>query len=126
MYINIFIIKMDNDDENIYFIINDEEESSNIITNINNNENIKTDDFFTQMVDYNENFIVKELLLICEYYGFAKELKTKKYNKGEIIQFLILFESDKENENIVLKRKKMWFYMNELKNDKFMKKYIIT
>ena len=117
---------MDNDDENIYFIINDEEESSNIITNINNNENIKTDDFFTQMVDYNENFIVKELLLICEYYGFAKELKTKKYNKGEIIQFLILFESDKENENIVLKRKKMWFYMNELKNDKFMKKYIIT
>ena len=34
-----------------------------------------------QMINYNENYTVKELLLICEYYGFAKDLKQNKYNK---------------------------------------------
>ena len=29
------------------------------------------------------------------------------------------------NKEIVLKRKKIWFYINELKKDKLMKKYIL-
>jgi len=33
------------------------------------------------MINYNENYTVKELLIICEYYGFAKDLKANKYNK---------------------------------------------
>ena len=39
-----------------------------------------------QMINYQENFTVKELLLICEYYGFAKDLKNNKCNKEQIIQ----------------------------------------
>lgn len=75
-----------------------------------------------KMINYNENFTVKELLLICDYYGFAKELKNNKCNKDQIIEILVSFESDLNNSDIVFKRQNMWFYMRELKNDKFMKK----
>jgi hypothetical protein len=78
-----------------------------------------------QMINYNENFTVKELLLICEYYGFAKDVKTNKFNKEQIINLLVSFETDQNNSDIVCRRQNMWFYINELKSDKFMKKYII-
>jgi hypothetical protein len=78
-----------------------------------------------QMINYNENYTVKELLLICEYYGFAKDLKQNKYNKEQIIDCLVTFESDPNNSDIVFKRQNMWFYINELKNDKFMKKFVL-
>ena len=78
-----------------------------------------------KMINYNENFTVKELLLICDYYGFGKELKSNKCNKEQIIEVLVLFESDLNNSDIVFKRQNMWFYMSELKNDKFMKKYVL-
>jgi hypothetical protein len=77
------------------------------------------------MINYNENFTVKELLLICEYYGFAKDMKTNRFNKEQIIEYLVTFESDIANSDIVFKRQNMWFYINELKNDKFMKKFIL-
>lgn len=80
---------------------------------------------FPQMINYHENYTVKELLTICEYYGFAKELKNNKYNKEQIIDFLVSFESDINNSDIVFKRQNMWFYINELKNDKFMKKFVL-
>jgi hypothetical protein len=80
---------------------------------------------FNKMIEYNEHYTVKELLLICDYYGFAKELKLNKYNKMQIIDFLVNFEAEPANSHIALKRQTMWFYINELKTDKFMKKYIL-
>ncbi len=88
-------------------------------------EDIELDDLkIPEIINYNENYTVKELLLICEYYGIAKELKAKKCNKEIIIEFLVDFESKITNTEVVCKRKNLWFYMNELKSDKFMKKYI--
>jgi hypothetical protein len=79
----------------------------------------------SQMLNYNDNLTVKQLLIICEYYGFAKEIKMNKFNKEQIINFLVSFESDPNNSDIVCKRQNMWFYINELKNDKFMKKFVL-
>ena len=76
-------------------------------------------------MNYNENYNIKELLLICDYYGFAKKLKYYKYKKEEIIKILVTFELNPQNNDIVNKRQNMWFYINELKNDKFMKKYVL-
>ena len=78
-----------------------------------------------QIINYNENYTVKELLVICEYYGFLKEIKTNKCNKEQTIEILVNFENDPINNDIVFKRQNLWFYINELKNDKFMKKYIL-
>ena len=94
---------------------------------LNEIENTELNDEMTipQIINYNENFTVKELLLICEFYGFAKDLKSNKCNKEEIIQVLVEFEKNQNNSDIVFRRQNMWFYINELKNDKFMKKYVL-
>lgn len=96
-----------------------------LMTEINKTELYNDDIKVTNMVNYRENFTVKELLFICEYYGFAKQLKTAKLNKEQIVDFLVNFETDENNIDIVFKRQNMWFYMNELKSDKFMKKFFL-
>lgn len=77
------------------------------------------------VTNYHENYTVKELILICEYYGFAKDVKANKFNKEQIIDYLVSFETDIVNADIVFRRQNMWFYINELKNDKFMKKFVL-
>jgi hypothetical protein len=127
--------------QNITFFLDEQEDITNnfdvdfdinnVLQEIESNEiydnelNLHEDLKLPQLINYQENFTIKELLLICEYYGFAKELKTKKYNKEEIIHFLVEYELDPLNSDIVYRRQNMWFYMNELKNDKFMKKYLL-
>jgi hypothetical protein len=90
-------------------------------------ENAKTNNEMDiyHIINYNENYTIKELLLICDYYGILKELKQNKCNKQQIITSLVNFELDPLNTEIVFRRKNMWFYINELKNDKFMKKFIL-
>ncbi len=89
------------------------------------NEPFSDDLLISKMLNYDENFTVKDLLIICDYYGFSKELKNSKCNKEQIITILVSFESDTNNSDIVNKRQNMWFYMGQLKNDKFMKKYVL-
>ena len=38
---------------------------------------------------------------------------------------IIAFELDDENSELVEKRKRLWFYINEIKNDKYLSKFII-
>jgi hypothetical protein len=96
----------------------------NLMTEIYNSE-LNDSLTVSKMLNYNENFTIKDLLIICDYYGFSKELKHSKCNKEQIIEILVSFESDTNNSDIVFKRQNMWFYMNEIKNDKFMKKYVL-
>lgn len=115
-----------------YYIEELEKEKDNdfnieeLMAEIENTELVSNDDLtIPHIINYHENYTVKELLLICEYYGFAKDVKTNKFNKEQIIEYLVSFESDISNTEIVFKRQNMWFYIGELKNDKFMKKFII-
>jgi hypothetical protein len=86
-----------------------------------------------QFSDYKFNYTVKQLLVICDYYGIAKQLKSTKAaklkctkaNKEEIIEALIAFENDPSNIDIYLQRQNLWYFMNELKKDPFMKKFIL-
>lgn len=105
----------------------DNEPDFNIDEFMNQIEEAEFDDDMAvpHMINYHENFTVKELILICEYYGFAKEVKSNKFNKEQIIDYLVSFESDIVNADVVFRRQNMWFYINEIKNDKFMKKYVL-
>lgn len=70
---------------------------------------------------YSQYYTVRMLYHIINYY----ELQTKKgLKKDELIQLIILFETDPSNKEVFLKRIRMWNYINELKNDKYFKKYI--
>jgi hypothetical protein len=74
---------------------------------------------------YEEEYTVKDLLKICNYYGLDKDVRTSKCKKQDIISTIIYFESLPENYEIVQKRNRMWAYITELLNDPKMKKFII-
>jgi hypothetical protein len=78
------------------------------------------DEIIAQISDYELNYTLKQLTLICEYY----EIKVNKMKKMQIIETLVSFENNLENIEIVMRRQQMWHYITTLKEDKFMKKYI--
>lgn len=84
------------------------------------------DELFSKKVNYQVNFTVKQLMMICDYYGLLKELKGRSKNKNDLIEILVEFENNATNSVIIYQRKKLWFYLEELKKDAFMKKYIWT
>ena len=101
--------------ENINIEINFDEYSNELI-NESSNE-------YPHFLNYLLNYNIKQLTCICEYYGIKiKKLYTKK---EDIIHQIVLFESDLDNFEKVSKRLNMWFYIEELKKDAFMKKYIL-
>lgn len=87
-----------------------------------NNENFNKDDLYLEYCFYEMNFNVKQLLMISEYYGLKN---IKKANKFSIIYSIIDFENKMENHGIVSRRKLLWLYIEELKKDKIMRKYLL-
>ena len=78
-------------------------------------------EFMTQQFYYEDNYTVKELHHIANYYDISK----RKKKKAELIDDIIAFELDNENSEIVETRKRLWFYLNEIKNDNYLSKFII-
>ena len=101
------------------------EDFENISLHTNDNDNYESDQLYTDMLNYDMNFTVKQLLLICEYYGLLKDVKTNKMKKQDIIEQILMFENNNDNSEMVIRRKELWYYINELKDDKIMKKYVI-
>ena len=129
--------------ENISFLIDENDENDNEENNNQENDNEENEEFIISnilneeyenedeldlthfVINYQINYTVKQLLQICEYYNISKNIKLIKANKDEIITNIVLFETNSENYEIVIKRKQMWYYIEELKNDRFMKKFIL-
>ena len=78
----------------------------------------KNNEFFYQ------EYTVKELLRICNYYDIEKHVKSSKCKKQDIIASIVYFESLPEKVEIVNKRHMMWSYITELTNEPKMKKYV--
>jgi len=130
---NIFFSITDNIDKNINEIDNNKiisDELNNILNELENNNlkisfNYNENENIAKIINYTLNYKLKDLYLICEYYNIIKEIKQNKCNKEEIINIIVNFENNINNSEIVFKRMNMWFYINELKNDKFMKKFVL-
>ena len=83
-----------------------------------------SDDYFlAQMSQYDLNYNLKQLTMIYEYYNLGKVAKIKK---ADMIQAIVVFEHDNENCEIVMRRQLLWHYLEELKADKFMKRFILS
>lgn len=125
--------------ENVVYKINEKSEFKNEKIDINDNNfilnsiynfhfepSLNDTDVYnllsTQLeILYSEHYTVKMLQHILNYY----EIQTKKgLKKDEIIQLIVLFETEPLNRDIFYKRIKLWNYIDELKNDKYFKKYI--
>ena len=78
-------------------------------------------DFLPLFVHFKENFLKKDLEKIAEYYNISK----RKKKKDELIEDIVIFELSSENNEIVSRRKLLWFYMEEIKNDNYLNKFLI-
>lgn len=95
------------------------EHDSQNIGNINWNEDLINNSLYNISEDFYE-LNVSDLKKIMKYY----ELSYGRMKKNEIIETLILYESNEMNMDTVNKRRRYWQYMYELLNDKFMMEYI--
>jgi hypothetical protein len=103
-------------------------------SNANNSTNLyNEDDIMSEMQNYELNFTIKQLLIICEYYATSKQEKTGEFcgsktrtmKKNELISLIMMFERNIDNIEIVMKRKELWFYLDSVKADKIMKKFVL-
>jgi hypothetical protein len=81
------------------------------------------DYFLAQMSEYDLNYTLKQISMIYEYYNIGKISKLKK---ADIIQAIVVFEHNAENYEIVMRRQQLWHYLEELKSDKFMKRFVLS
>jgi hypothetical protein len=123
--------------ENISLTINCEEDTEETSEYNISSSGSSSDDLFLEMESYNTinsaayaevinyelNYTAKQLNQICDYYGI--KLAKRNSKKAEIISFLVTFETTQSNYEIVSRRKQLWYYVTELKNDKFFKKFVI-
>ena len=92
-----------------------------------NEKEIKDDDgqnfstiYFLMEEEYNQ-FTKKELERICDYYSINK----RKKRKNDLIQDIIIFEQDILNSELVDKRIELWYCIEQIKNDNYLKKFLI-
>lgn len=123
-------------DKNLFFNLREKKNSQRTISveELNKKYNIEDttfvgfndheDEYMNNYTYIQANFInltKKELVMIAGYYGISKRKKTKE----TLMEEIITFELDEMNEEIVNRRRILWYYFEEIKNDKYLKKYII-
>ena len=79
------------------------------------------DDYLASELDYQTNYIKKDLERIADYY----EISKRKKRKDELVEEIVLFEKDPVNIQKVYQRKKLWKYMEEIKKDKYLRQFLI-
>ena len=130
---NIFFLVEDIADENndnsvnidlmINDLLKDDEPNDNPLSSLS--YYIEKTAYFGQDEIYYEMYTIKELMKICQYYGIAKDIKSAKCKKQDIVSTIVFFEGQPENYNIVIKRNSMWAFMKELQEDPKMRAYIL-
>ena len=69
-------------------------------------EFLDLDECLAMTVNYNENYTLKDLNKIAEYY----EISSRKLSKSEVIEHIIAYEENPENDVKTKQRKKLWHY----------------
>jgi hypothetical protein len=114
-------LKENSTDVDLSEVIDEMERNASPEEGSTSNSDMVMDNYVALELYYQENFTLKDLNKICDYY----EISRRKLRKDEIVQEIVLFECDPNNSEIVQKRKLLWFYVSELKNDKYFKKFVI-
>jgi vacuolar-type H+-ATPase subunit C/Vma6 len=82
---------------------------------------VMMDDYLALEIEYQTNYIKKELDRIADYYNIVK----RKKKKDRLVEEIVIFEKDPDNMETVFRRKRMWSYVEEIKSDKYLSKFLI-
>ena len=80
------------------------------------------DSILSDKINYDINYLKKDLVHIMNYYG----LSIRKKKKSDLIDDIVKFENEPDNQFIVDHRKILWFYWDELSNDEYLSKFVIS
>ena len=80
------------------------------------------DSILSDKINYDINYLKKDLVHIMNYYG----LSIRKKKKSDLIDDIVKFENEPDNQFIVDHRKTLWFYWDELSNDEYLSKFVIS
>jgi intein/homing endonuclease len=83
------------------------------------------EELYSEIANYDMNYSVRELAVICEYYGFDTFENLNNMEKLELVERIMIFENKRENMIEVYRRKQNWSYLEDLKADSYFKKFII-
>ena len=118
-------------DENITYLIteNKSQEKEKItyeellqeVNQLEINYQPEMDDYIALEINYNTNYTKKDLMRVADYY----EISKRKKRKQELAQDIVIFEKNPLHFEIVYRRKKLWSYIEEIKEDKYLSKYLI-
>tara|TARA_B100001063_G_C16778248_1_gene567849 strand:+ start:6173 stop:6574 length:402 start_codon:yes stop_codon:yes gene_type:complete len=78
-------------------------------------------DYLAEQINYSTNYTKKELERIADYY----EIPKRRKRKDMLIEEILMYEYEPENVCEVFQRKKLWGYIKELKEDKYLRQFII-
>ena len=106
--------KISNEEFNIDELVNMVNEKYECL----NDQNM--DNYIALEIDYNINYTVEQLKHIMKYYN----LSTRKKNKGELVQELVIYELDPENIGIVSHRKYLWSCIDAINEDPYLSKFL--
>lgn len=105
--------------------MNEEYSNMNVYDDYNNDMidyNLVNENNYTAYeLEYQENYTVKGLIKILDYYNLPK----RNMKKRNMIDSILIYESEIENIEIIIKRRTMWYYIRELKEDDYLKQFII-
>ena len=120
--------------DNIYYHLTEKNEINEIldiqkISRVRNDSICSESSFdgYFSFKNNEQNFSMKKLMLIFEYYELTKftKINSKSVKKNELLEILFAFESDPANFEIVRKRKRMWNCIELLKKDKILKRVVL-
>lgn len=86
---------------------------------------------YSELEAFYDNLDLKEIIRIAGFYNIVtkKYIDSMKHNihtiKDELITKIIMFETNKENIEKIYNRKKMWYYLNNLRNNQYMKQFVM-
>jgi hypothetical protein len=70
--------------------------------------------------DYEMNYTMKQLKHIAGYYGIKNKIR-----KMDVILDIVAYETDAANGDAVIRRKRLFRYIDALKNDEYFKSFIM-
>ena len=73
-------------------------------------------------LNYSLNYTLPMLRHIAGFY----DLEYKRIKKQNIIDLIVDYEINQDNIYVVQERQRLWYYMDEIKENKYLSKYIIS
>ena len=78
------------------------------------------DNYIALELDYTMNYTVEQLKHISKYYNFS----IRKKKKCDLVEEIVIYELDPENEEIVYRRRYLWDCIMDIKDDKYLSKFL--